>query len=701
MSRYQNQPGNATSHGINTLLCTLLFFLLWPALARAQAGLSEPPRAQSLLLLPAEPTQVNLHTHTADFQISVEGGNVALTLNALYRLKNNTKEPVNLTLKMVTASGIPVADLPPSLELTLDNAPTGPLFTDNYGYTVQAALGSDERVDLRLNYTIILTDTLLTTLWYDPAPLAAWVPSSLRVSFILPASLDKSSWLQVAPDGWRFTQTENTREPLLRWLYDNQLPKQPFVFQFIPPLTWQQLQQAQASATTGAPTANYVTLGNLYQQLYQATTGALRDRFYAQALAAYGAGVTNTEAVNAPPTERAPLHLGLARLYRQRAIAADGAVNQEYMSLMASAAALALAGLSTDAPERQELLQWQVESLTLALNAARDRRDWQSAFQTLDQLAALPPDAINPAVVAENRRAIKVQQALDFLAEGNQNAARALAGPAIQAEELQPPPNARTLFTNWQVTMTIQPAATDLTFVALPSPEQQAVAESALATLIEQWRGSGLPADFTVEWSQLAAVAAGGPAPLRLQVNLPAGASGQALVNALPIGANWALLRALLAQISPQIDQQAGLLRQTVRINQPLEVRGVGEEWLATANTLEIEANRLEAQSPALNLTNTDAASAETALRVRIQAANYRHTAQQWRTLARTSFIRATLSAPIGWQTMSRSWLATVETPTQVLELQAEAASLSRLLGGVLFTLLGLFMVSGVLWWLL
>ncbi|NJS13812.1 MAG: hypothetical protein HC788_03290 [Sphingopyxis sp.] len=233
--------------------------------------------------------------------------------------------------------------------------------------------------------------------------------------------------------------------------------------------------------------------------------------------------------------------------------------------------------------------------------------------------------------------------------------------------------------------MTIQPDSTELLLVGSPPQAQQANAESALTTLVDRWQGSGLPAGFAVEWDKLAAFAEGGPSPLQLEITVPTGASGQTLAQTIPAGADWALLRALLAQLSPQIDQNGGLLRQNVQISQPLEVRGVGEEWSAVAAALETEASQLEAQSPTLNLANSDATSAETALRVRIQAANYRHAAQQWHTLARTSLIRATLVAPIGLQTISRSWLATVETPTQILELQAEATSPSRLLGGALF----------------
>jgi hypothetical protein len=192
------------------------------------------------------------------------------------------------------------------------------------------------------------------------------------------------------------------------------------------------------------------------------------------------------------------------------------------------------------------------------------------------------------------------------------------------------------------------------------------------------------------------------PTPgLRLLLTVPSSASGALLAQNLPTGADWALLRALLSQLSPHIEQTAGLFRQMVQITQPLELRGAGEEWLAVADTLEKAAAQFEAQSPMINLAERDPASAEQALRTHIQAANYRHAAQMWRDLAQTTLVRATLAASTGLQITSRSWLATVETPTQILTLQAAGISLGRLLSTAGVALAGLFLLTGTLWWLL
>ncbi len=132
---------------------------------------------------------------------------------------------------------------------------------------------------------------------------------------------------------------------------------------------------------------------------------------------------------------------------------------------------------------------------------------------------------------------------------------------------------------------------------------------------------------------------------------------------------------------------------------QTLDLRTVGDQWAAMAASLENEAAQLETQSTALNA--ADAGNAESALRMRIQAANYRHAAGEWRNLGRNSWVMTTLMAPAGLQTISRSWITTPTTPAQVLELQSEALNLGRLTGVLVGAVVGLFLLAGTLWWLL
>src|SRR5690606_38696398 len=104
--------------------------------------------------------------------------------------------------------------------------------------------------------------------------------------------------------------------------------------------------------------------------------------------------------------------------------------------LMTSEADLALAGLDPADPRHGELRQWQVEGLTLQLNDARNRRDWIAAFDVLERLSALPPDVVDPSMLAETSRALSVQQALQLLEEGDSDAAMRLAGPEIASVDL-------------------------------------------------------------------------------------------------------------------------------------------------------------------------------------------------------------------------------------------------------------------------
>ncbi len=166
----------------------------------------------------------------------------------------------------------------------------------------------------------------------------------------------------------------------------------------------------------------------------------------------------------------------------------DGTVNAAYAVLMAEEAGLALRTLPPEDGRRLELVQWQAEGLTARLNEARNRRDWRTALQILDQLAALPAEVVSPVTLAETRRTIEVQQALQFLEQNNQAAALALGGSDITDVTLLPPTTARTLFAGWQMTSTITLAATRLELAALALPDRSAQAQAALQDLVAAWQ---------------------------------------------------------------------------------------------------------------------------------------------------------------------------------------------------------------------
>jgi hypothetical protein len=682
------------------LLTTWLFCLAWrPAFAQALPTQSTPPT--QFFLLPATPTALKLHTHTADFVLGYENGELITSVDALYRLQNPTTDTETLTLKLVADSDRIANPLPQNLAVLLNGQSL--LLTESEGGVLLDPLQivSEGAMTLHLTYAFRLTDPPLTALAYHTQLLSQWPGEpSLRVSIMLPTALPPESWLRTAPTGWRFVPTEPTMQRI-RWLYDEGLPDKPFELALIHPATWQQLQQATQAVVAGAPLLHFANLGNIYQQLSaSATESAVQQRFYAQALAAYTAGVEDGLARGASAAEAAPLHIGLARLYRTRALGAGGEVEPAYLTLMSSQANLALAGLSAEEPQRAELYQWQVEGLTTQLNTARDEHNWTSAFALLDQLAALPPEVVDAATLNETRRTLTVQQALALLEQGDNQAAMTLAGDLITQAELLPPANARTLFSAWQITVAIGVDETIVSIQVLPVTDRQQEAQSALTQQLQLWESLDQAEDYQFGLAQGAPLV-DGVAPMQLTMRLTGGARANSLAAMMPPGAPWALLRTLLAQIAPNVQRSARALHQQVQLTQPLDLRSAGEEWRAIAATLEAQAAQWEAQSPHINLAALEHNRAENALQLRIQAANYRSAAHEWRLLARNSLVMVQMTAGMGVTSLTRTWLATPETPLQLLELEANVMSLGRLLVVALIGFAGLFFVSGLLWWML
>jgi hypothetical protein len=670
-------------------------------LVRPVYGQDGATTGHQFYLVPAAPTTIRLHTHTADIDLGQDGGPVIAAVDALYRLQNTGTERVALSLKLVAepSDGAPL--LPDNLVVLVNQQPLAVTQAEDGTPVVQVQVAADATLAVELNYSLQLGRGPLTTLSYNPRPLRQWSGQpSLRVSLGGSNLVPEEGWLQIAPDGWNYAPGA-TAAPRIRWLYDAPLPTATFLFSFIHPATWQSLVEATNAAQPGMPAASFLQLGELYARLSAAATeDAVRNRFFAQGVAAYSAGI---EEAAASATESAVLHAGLASLYRTRSMSGDGAVDPIYMDLMTAEADQALAALPPDDPKRTELVQWQMEGLTLQLNQARDRRDWPAAFAVVERLANLPPDAVDENTLAETRRALAVQQALELLEQGDNEAAMRLAGDQVSNVELQPPPNARPLFATWQVTVTIAPAQVSLVFTVQPVPGRNEEARSALATLVQTWETADRSDQIIVQLQPLSAPAGveGEAEAIRLTLTLPANVGTNTLARVTPPGADWALVRTLLAQVAPEVQQTTQLLRQQVRVSQPLDLRSTHEQWSGIAVTLDQQASQFEAQSPNINLATADTGLAETALLARSKAANYRAAATAWRTLARNSLVAVQLSAGMGVPPVTRTWLATPETPLQTLELAADFVSAGRILLLAIASFGGLFLLAGALWWLL
>ncbi|MEZ4615032.1 MAG: hypothetical protein R2867_05890 [Caldilineaceae bacterium] len=107
---------------------------------------------------------------------------------------------------------------------------------------------------------------------------------------------------------------------------------------------------------------------------------------------------------------------------------ADGRTDADYAAVMVDAAQQALSYLPVDDSHRRELAQWVAEGLQVTLAAAQQREDWGAALSTLEQLAGLPPDLVDRAILERTQRSVTVRQALQLLETENRSAALELAG---------------------------------------------------------------------------------------------------------------------------------------------------------------------------------------------------------------------------------------------------------------------------------
>lgn len=729
MSQYQKDRRNATPRLFSLALSTcvagparvlllVILVLVLPAappwLARAGAVSAAAPAASLLqqapsaapaelvlpVLTPIAAGGISLHTHTVDVGLAPgDGLALSVMMRASYRLHNDGSAPATITIRVPQpTSG--------SLSLSLDGAALTPAAQADGVLAVAATVAPDQPVTLLLDFADVIADRRLPRVRYPSGELNQWLGQvSMRMDIRPAASMPPASWLYVAPEEWAYAPPGVSPDPALEWLYDGG-PPDAIVFQAVHPAVWQQIQAAEQAAVPGSGPLAAAQLGELYAGLAQAAAAegnaAASERFYAQAVAAYSNGIRNGGAAAVSAQDLANLHAGLAGVYRSRVVGADGASNPVYAELMTAEASAALQTLPGEDTRRAELERWQAEGLRLLLTDARRRGDVSGALALIDHLANSSAGAGAAEFLAEEREALVVQQALELLARGDRAAALALAGDAIADPALQPPDELRTLFASWAVTAAMSEAGIALDIDAVPYPGRAEAARTALQAIVDRWGDDAATrsAGAVLEEKQQDGDAAGAVEPvLQLRLRLPAGATGLALANALPGAAEWALLRSLLGQLGPKLDSSAEGLRQQIHVSQPVDLRSAGGQWAAMAQNLADQAGALEAQaaSPAQG----EAATMDASLQARIRAANYRHEAEAWRNLARDSFVELSLAASGSLGDSTRTWLVTVDSPPQMLDVQVDSLNTGRValaLGGLG---LALFALAGLLWRLL
>jgi len=678
------------------LIGGLLFlaYSLLPANSLPTNSLSAMPARQDsgvLLTLPtitpSAATAATLHTHIATIAFDADAqGAPVLRFTATYDVRNETREPIELPLRI---TGADVANL----ALTVGGAPL-PILIDDGGAFAQVTTPANGSTQIALAFSQPLSGVNLMQISYPTELLRQWRGQrSIRIELAPGAGLGSDAWLRVEPDSWSYAPfTDNIQ---LEWMFEGSIPSR-ILFETITPAAWQELQRLLDATSSGA-SAPSAALGERYRRLALAAGEighrAAEERFWGQAVAAYTEGIRRAETAGVSAVDAASLHAGLAALYRERISGTESAL---YAQAMAAEAAQALRGIMVDDPRRAELEQWQIDGLRLMLADLRRRGDIPGALALIEQLRSLPgAEGSGAAFLEQERQALIVQQAVQLVEQGDRSTALALAGELIDSPTLQPPPEYRNLFTRWNVFATMSVDGVEVRAEVHVSDERADEAQAALDEIVRSWRTAPPLRATNPQAHRISAN--GEPVRLELALHIPTGGNGVELARMLPATADWAMLRQLLNQLGPQIRTQTNGLWQRVEVSQPLDLRTVGEEWRRIAVELDRQAEALEEQATKTSAAATMQASQE----ARLRAANYRYTAQSWRDLTQNSQVMASLSTPSTANNTARTWMVTVTSPPQMLNLQVDAISAARAWIAALIALSAVSGLAVVLWRLL
>ena len=656
---------------------------------------SESAVASHLLLQPALESSLVLLTHTLDVRVAtVDGRSLTLQVEASYRLHNEEEEAITATLLVVqpadaVAAGRP---LPHNITVALDGQPLALQSAgQTVGQSVQAEFDADARRRLTLRYDLPLAATQTFDFHYPISELLTWPKdiSGWRVTIDF-AEMDhwlapSDSWLQISPRGWKMRASQ------LEWLREERPPTTDVHFQTLHPQWIREIRAAQNAIRAQNNLDSMQRLGDLYAQLHQspALRTASRDRFYEQALAAYTQALQLGEERVLPDTVLAAVRYRLAALYRRRAIAADGSVDNAYVALMVAEAEKALPA-TPQGSTRLELQSWIAQGLQHQLRTARLQENWPQALLLTESLARLPADVVDPATLEAERRALLLHEVLQQLQDGNEEAAVALVGEEILTGEALPPPEYRTLFANWQITVTVSQNDMSVSALARPIFQRRVDGENALNNLLNSWAVAGAANAALTEEE--------GGFLIRLD-SLDAG-QRQLLAQNTPQMADWALLRNVLLTTEQETQQETQLLWQRTTQAIDVDFRPVGDQWHSMAASLEREAAAAE-DPTALATASNRAEAASLEIRQSLRAAQHRLEANRWRRLVSDSTVQVEIGESPDEASPQRVWLLGLTDPPQRLTNHFESINVVRLWLAIALAVFLSSLFAGLLWLLL
>ena len=705
MTSYQGYPKIATfpCRLLICILCCQIFLSGGPALLLAAPPIesripqrllqSESAVASHLLLQPALETSLVLLTHTLDVRVATDDGrSLTLQIEAAYRLHNVEDEAITATLLVAQPADAAAAGrpLPRNIAVTLDGQPLALQSAgQTVGQSVQAEFDADARRRLTLRYDLPLAATQTFDFHYPISELLSW-PSDIsgwRVTIDF-ANMEQwlapsDNWLQISPRGWKMRANQ------LEWLREERPPTTDVLFQALHPQRIQEIRAAQNAIRANNEVESQQRLGDLYAQLHQAPAlgAAARERFYEQALAAYTQALRLAEEHARAETVLAALRYRLAALYRRRAIAADGSVDSVYVVLMVAEAEKALPAMP-QGPTRLELQNWVAQGLQQQLRAARLQENWPQALQFTDRLARLPADVVDPATLEAERRALILHEVLQQLQEGNEEAAVSLVGEEILTGETLPRPEYRTLFANWQITVTLNQNDVSINALARPIFQRRVDGESALNSLLNTWSLSGVTDVALTE-------EAGG---FIIQLDRLDARKRRLLAQNTPQQPDWALLHSAILTAEQETRQENRLLWKRTTQAIDVDFRPVGDQWHSMAASLEREAVVVaDAAAPAAN--RAEVAALE--IRQSLRTAQHRLEAARWRRLVSDSTVQIVIGDSPDAASPQRVWLLGLTDAPQRLTNQIESINTVRLWLAIALAIVLSSLFAGLLWLLL
>ena len=685
------------------ILCCQIFLSGGPALLLAAPPIesripqrllqSESAVASHLLLQPALETSLVLLTHTLDVRVATDDGRaLILQIEATYRLHNVEDEAITATLLVAqpadaSAAGRP---LPRNIAVTLDGQPLAlQPAGQTVGQSVQAEFDADARRRLTLRYDLPLVATQTFDFHYPISELLSW-PSDIsgwRVTIDF-ANMEQwlapsDNWLQISPRGWKMRANQ------LEWLREERPPTTDVLFQALHPQRIQEIRAAQNAIRANNEVESQQRLGDLYAQLHQAPAlgAAARERFYEQALAAFTQALRLAEEHARAEAVLAAVRYRLAALYRRRAIAADGSVDSVYVALMVAEAEKALPAMP-QGPTRLELQNWVAQGLQQQLRAARLQGNWPQALQFTDRLARLPADVVDPAALEAERRALILHEVLQQLQEGNEEAAVSLVGEEILTGETLPRPEYRTLFANWQITVTLNQNDVSINALARPIFQRRVDGESALNSLLNTWSLAGVT-DVALTQE------AGG---FIIQLDRLDARKRRLLAQNTPQQPDWALLHSAILTAEQETRQENRLLWKRTTQAIDVDFRPVGDQWHSMAASLEREAVAVaDAAAPAAN--RAEVAALE--IRQSLRTAQHRLEAARWRRLVSDSTVQIVIGDSPDAASPQRVWLLGLTDAPQQLTNQIESINTVRLWLAIALAIVLSSLFAGLLWLLL